>query len=296
MKKAALRVVWLSVILFLMVGCKKEESSSAQNIEKENLNKNATKKCTVKDCAFEIPRDWEVNADDDGGDYGNDVVQLGVVSMPIDNKLSMDDKAVQEYVENAVLSAGNNYEINQTEMTTVASELGYRIYSISGQDINTISTAFCSEDNLFIFNFIYKPDGNIDYTAYYDEVIASIKMSFSKEKDKTGNKLLDAKIDIEPSYSGSGEVIGNWGKYSLAKEELKSLTQEQFKEFMNQRVMGTLIGVVDYANIVFDDGTVLHFTPGTEIVDYGEGDEDGSLVNTKGFVVLRDGQYMYEQK
>lgn len=150
-------------------------------------------------------------------------------------------------------------------------------------------------------NDTYRDEGNGLYEFKTEKKIAGgdrkLQPTESSDEDttqKTGNLLLDSEIDVEPSLSGSGEVIGTWGKYTISKEEISKVTPEQFKEFMDQKVLGTMKGVIDYATIVFGDGTGIHFIPGVNIADYGKISEDGSIIQTYGNIILRDDIYVYE--
>lgn len=162
--------------------------------------------------------------------------------------------------------------------------------------------------NMYVFefaNFIFgkRKNSSIDYRMDIQKVLESININMDYEEQKEDeykelarNPLLDTEIELNDVKSETGEFLGRWVKMNLTKEQAKAITQEQFKEYMNQRVLDSYESVkIKWACIIFEDGTGLHFIPGTAIANYGKIDSEGAIIEQLGIAMVKeDGTYRYE--
>ena len=67
----------------------------------------------------------------------------------------------------------------------------------------------------------------------------------------SGNPLTGAKIEAQPSYSGSGEVIGEYGLVTVSSKDFDKITPEYYAEFAKDAVDGS---GYDYVTVASKDG------------------------------------------
>lgn len=116
-----------------------------------------------------------------------------------------------------------------------------------------------------------------------------------QENELTGNILLDTKPEVVDVLSGTNEFIGSRVLYKISKNDMQSVSQEQFAEFMDKRVLG-ISKTFNYLTIDFGDGTGFLCMPGIAVATYGEIDETGSIINQIGVVMPEEsGLYSYNQ-
>lgn len=110
--------------------------------------------------------------------------------------------------------------------------------------------------------------------------------------EETGNALLDAELQTDDVLSGSGDNIGTYAYINISKEDLESVTEEQFLNFANNVVDGSSC---DYISIICDDGTGIEF-PGsnTEYANYGNIDDTGVVTETLNTIIINDNAITYE--
>lgn len=126
---------------------------------------------------------------------------------------------------------------------------------------------------------------------YYDKVAEMAEAEANK------NVLMEASIHEAPVMNGAGtEAIGEYLYIEVNKDDLTSLSQEEFKEFADEVVKDS---GYNYATIIaMDTGEAILFPSCmTEIVQYGTLNSDGTLKNVLGYITLQeDDTYLYESK
>lgn len=134
------------------------------------------------------------------------------------------------------------------------------------------------------------------YDKAFKEIIDCVQIDMDMPKELTGNILLDSESEIKDLLSGTGEFVGRCILYKLSKSDMQTVSQEQFAEFMNDRILQLSNEMFNYVTIDFGDGTGLLFMPGVAVVTYGEIDNTGSIINQIGIAMLEEnGAYSYSQ-
>lgn len=126
-----------------------------------------------------------------------------------------------------------------------------------------------------------------------DQQDASAQVAEVVEEEQ--NPLMEAELVETDVMNGAGDtVIGTEAHIYVQKDDLTSLTQEQFKEFVDEVVKDSGHNYVTI--IAFDTDNAIFF-PGSmvEIAQYGVYDMDsGLLADVYGDIVLQeDGTYQY---
>lgn len=161
----------------------------------------------------------------------------------------------------------------------------------------------------FTLILFWHDESSVEYNQVFTEIIESVSLDMTKEikedeedeeneesEELTGNILLDTESEIEDVLSGTGEFIGNRILYSISKNDMQSVTAEQFVEFMDNRVLNISNAIFNYITIDFGDGTGLLFMPGTAVATYGEIDETDSIVKQIGVIMPdENGTYVYSE-
>ena len=90
------------------------------------------------------------------------------------------------------------------------------------------------------------------------------------------------------------EVIGKWASIVIAKDEIKSLSQEEFVDFIDSEVENS---GYNWFTIIFEDGTGIQFSGSSkQIGTYGELDTDGCITKSIGNILLKsDNTYEYSE-
>lgn len=104
----------------------------------------------------------------------------------------------------------------------------------------------------------------------------------------SSNPLLNPPLVTKVVLSGSGANIGTCAYIQTSKSAFESITLDQYKEFINERVSTKY----NWVSIIFNDGTGILFsgsTPG--IGQYGLVDNDGSLKTLYGNITLSTAKY-----
>ena len=111
------------------------------------------------------------------------------------------------------------------------------------------------------------------------------------------NILLDRDVKTADVKSGSGDVIGQYAYISVLKSQLEEITEDNFKEFIEQVVQNEEYKDFNYILIKCDDGTgVLFSEKSAIIVSYGELNDSDMIEKTVGYISQGDdGAYTYEQ-
>lgn len=106
------------------------------------------------------------------------------------------------------------------------------------------------------------------------------------------NPLMAAALLTSPVNSGSGESIGRRAYIKISKETLKTVTNEQYADFVKKRVENS---GNNWVSIICDDGTGICFVGSMGyIADYGELDSEGAIVSGIGTIMLTENGYKYE--
>ena len=135
------------------------------------------------------------------------------------------------------------------------------------------------------------------YDVYYtDGVVDRVEKGGKELYPEMYNILLDCKVKTADVMNGFGtDVIGQRAYIDILKSELLKVTEDDYKEFVETVVKDS---GYNYVSIMCEDGTGIVF-PGSLslIATYGELDKDGSILESKGDILLQeDGTYLYEEK
>lgn len=308
----------LVVCLFsgMVAGCGKSDEEKEEYASKEMIEVNVNGVCS-----FSIPKEWEYKR-------GHDINQFdstGFYVYTFDNgegyfRIDCTHFDNGNGIEELISDLGNGREFSYDDLTQVNQE----DIEMDGQDrilyestcedtydvkekgtLKYAAAAYgqgCVEFNLFV-----KEEATQNYMSIFKEILGTVKFDMTpypanNEEDAqedtvelTGNLLLDTELKIASVTSGAGDVIGSRGEQSISKDELKTVSQEQFQEYMNKRVLDSYKSAnLKWVTIMFGDGTGLHFMPGTAMATYGKVDGEGAIEEQIGVVAIQDdGTYSY---
>lgn len=115
-----------------------------------------------------------------------------------------------------------------------------------------------------------------------------------KPAEEVENPLLSATFSLDEVKSGVGDnVLGQYGYIKIDKKDLKTVTNEQFTEFAEQKVQDSGL---NWVSIICDDGTGICFAGSLSyLAEYGKIDTDGAILKSTGVIMLTDSGYTYEQ-
>jgi len=108
------------------------------------------------------------------------------------------------------------------------------------------------------------------------------------------NPLTACDLTVDDVKSGSGEKIGEYAYIKITKDQLKEVTEENYKDFAETVVKDS---GYNWVAIFCDDGTGICF-PGSMyyVAQYGKQDTDGGILEVVGTITLNEnGGYTYEQ-
>lgn len=107
------------------------------------------------------------------------------------------------------------------------------------------------------------------------------------------NLLCIATVKTAAVMNGFGnEKIGTRAYIEISKEELKTITVEQYSEFVDTVVKDS---GYNWFTIFCDDGTGICFAGSMgSFSEYGNLDSDGSIIETIGYITVTDDGYSYE--
>lgn len=252
--------------------------------------------CEMNGITYSVPEKWKEQKGECENIYKSDEVELIVKDLPSTGN----EVLINEFVDSYISKYGE-HQVAYDVGTVYASGQERALFYFSYSDdcyYNGRCAAFKYQNGFVIFSLVTKYDSEKNYESDLRDIIESCNLEGEKEDEKelTGNILFDTKFEICPVKSGTGDVIGTYLEYQISKSDLKNITQEQFADFMNERVLETMKGLVNYATVDFRDGTGLVFMPGVAVATYGELDNTGSVVKQIGIVMLEeDGTYSYSE-
>lgn len=112
------------------------------------------------------------------------------------------------------------------------------------------------------------------------------------EQQSTENPLMKAEFFKADVKTGIGDnVIGERGFINVSKSDLKSVTNEQFTQFAEEKVKDSGLNCV---SIICEDGTGICFAGSNSMVaEYGELDKDGAILKSFGTIMLTEDGYTY---
>ena len=115
-----------------------------------------------------------------------------------------------------------------------------------------------------------------------------------KPAEEIENPLLSATFSLDEVKSGVGDnALGQYGYIKIDKKDLKTVTNEQFTEFAEQKVQDSGL---NWVSIICDDGTGICFAGSISYVaEYGEVDTDRAILKSTGVIMRTDSGYTYEQ-
>lgn len=108
------------------------------------------------------------------------------------------------------------------------------------------------------------------------------------------NPLIAAELKTAPLTNGFGEEIdGEHAYIEIDKDELKAVTEEQFREFVDSRVADSNY---NWVSINCPDGTGITF-PGSisTMAEYGEQDSNGSITKLIGDISINKKKVRYDK-
>ena len=108
------------------------------------------------------------------------------------------------------------------------------------------------------------------------------------------NPLLKNQFSIEDVMNGfNTDKIGEYGIVSIDKETLKNITQDQFKEFIDKKVIDSGL---NWVSIICSDNTAIIFNGSNhQIATYGECSNDGIVTKPLGYLMLTTDGYEYQE-
>lgn len=111
-------------------------------------------------------------------------------------------------------------------------------------------------------------------------------------QQSTDNPLMKAEFSKADVKTGIGDnVIGEYGFINISKSELKSVTNEQFTQFAEEKVQDSGL---NWVSIICEDGTGICFAgSNTMVADYAELDKDGAILKSLGTIMLTEDGYTY---
>ena len=111
----------------------------------------------------------------------------------------------------------------------------------------------------------------------------------SEKEAKTEDSVGFGNPEILDVLSGSGDKIGERIAFSFNKAEFQSISYDDIKAFMDDKLEGYKEDGYNYCSIVFDDGTGICFSGCSPILAaYGTIDGDGMVTESKGFLEDKD--------
>ena len=135
------------------------------------------------------------------------------------------------------------------------------------------------------------------YDVYYtDGVVDRVEKGGKELYPEMYNILLDCKVKTADVMNGFGtDVIGQRAYIDILKSDLLTVSEEDYKEFVETVVKDS---GYNYVSITCEDGTGIVFPGSLSLIAiYGELDKDGSILESKGDILLQeDGTYLYEEK
>lgn len=129
--------------------------------------------------------------------------------------------------------------------------------------------------------------------------INSIALKKLSDKDKpsislSSNPLIRSEFAIGDVMNGDNtDKIGEYGIITIDKEVLKNITQDQFKEFINKKVVDSGLNWVSI--MCFDNTAIIFNGSNHQIVTYGECSNDGIVTKPLGYLMLTTDGYEYQE-
>ena len=115
-------------------------------------------------------------------------------------------------------------------------------------------------------------------------------------QNQSQNPLTAATLQEANVLNGTGDVIGKRAYIEIKNDELTSVTQEQFKEFVDSVVKNS---GYNYVTIIATDVSKGIFFPASseQIATYGTVNADGMIDVTIGDIMIQnDGTYSYTER
>lgn len=114
------------------------------------------------------------------------------------------------------------------------------------------------------------------------------------ESEEVKNVLMEANLHKAPVMNGLGDTkIGEYAYIEIEKDELIAVSQDEFKEFVDEVVKDSGYNYVTI--IATDTGEAIFFPASvTQMAQFGTLNKDGNLKYIKGDIELQDdGTYLY---
>lgn len=131
------------------------------------------------------------------------------------------------------------------------------------------------------FNSVY----GIKKTGHDDNLINEIL-------NISNNPLINLQIQTANVLNGAKDtIIGERAFSSMDKQDIDKITLDQYSEFVETKVKDS---GYNWYSIFFEDGTGIQWNgsdPGN--ATYGKIDSDGCIVDSEGYIQIRNGQYSY---
>lgn len=115
------------------------------------------------------------------------------------------------------------------------------------------------------------------------------------EEPEPSNILIASTVQTSDVKSGAGNnKIGTRAYIEISKEDLKTVTAEEYTEFSETVVSDS---GYNWFSIICDDGTGICYAGCIiSIAEYGELDAEGCITNVTGYISITDGKCSYEEK
>lgn len=318
MKKTMSLLLIIVLCYGILVGCggnKVPAEKQREEIETSGFDSKSNKIISIRNIFFEIPGSWEKGEDsrEDILYFYPDDAMLMVQHFALEN---LDDETVRKEFLDGFALALDKYKLISEESIEINGNNAYR-YKMQ---MNMHSEAYESEmvlfncnDAVMAFMMSTLSSSEKNYIGDFRKILDSIHIDDInlereeeqaeenqtkeqiEEKELTGNILFDTDLQIDTVISG--EWVGHWGKIRISKEDVKQITENQFRNYMNEKILEAYKDTaLDWICIVFGDGTGLNFIPGVAVATYGEIDNEGGITKQIGIVMPQeDGMYIYEE-
>lgn len=310
MKRVLSMLLAVCLCCGLLAGCGKrdggEKEKKAVTEKKEYVILGKKAKTIEGVCSYRVPEKWEETETDWGNGYeytysfedGYLKVWYVDVYDVEENRKQLKDLILASYA----YRAGEFKEYDEIEGSEVVISGQSQLlgeYSCKNEDglegTFKIISAEYNKGYMGVELMIYDSAEYL-YNKAFKEIIDCVQIDMDTPEELTGNILLDSESEIKDLLSETGEFVGRRILYKLSKRGVQAVSQEQFVEFMNDRVLQLNNEVFNYVTIDFGDGTGLLFMPGVAAATYGEIDETGSIINQIGVAMLEEsGVYSYSQ-
>lgn len=259
---------------------------------------------TINELSFGISSEWDHSSNDNRESwYAND---RGMIML-----MSFDDPSFSEFSDETLFSetASTFYEEskNNNGNTDFSEAQNLKIagcpavtfdYAVINDDYNTKIRAFYIFHNECVYAVLIQMSvqGEPSELSYcVDKIIDSMAFKESTTEAISNNILMNADFKVANVMSDDKSTkLGQYGYIIITKDQLKSITMEDYNEFCNKIVDGS---GYNWVSIICEDGTGICFAGSLPYcADYGKVDKDGAILQSIGTIISNfDCTYTYTE-